>query len=76
MKNKKILLVFILCITLLVTGCSKNKSAKTSKKITSQKCQELGGQVVEIDTEKEYCPSGQEFLGMVTDVNCICGCCK
>lgn len=44
--------------------------------ITLAQCQELGGEAIEVDSEKKECPDGRINLGMVNDANRTYVCCR
>jgi len=52
---------------------------RNQTKITYKECIEQGGEIAERDSDtipSLACDSGQQFLGDVVDVRCLCVCCK
>jgi len=61
------------------SNVSETSNMNDDLEIINQECLDQGGQVVERDPAtfpKEACPEGTEFLGEITDLRCLCVCCK
>lgn len=73
----KYLTGFILILLICASGCLHNKSSEEIY-ILSEECRINGGEVTNIHPERGEtdCPDGKQNLGHVSDLNCICLCCK
>lgn len=68
MKKIGLILFFIL----VLAGCSIN----FDKEITSKECEKKGGKIANINSNGQSCTATQKNLGRVSDIKCICDCCK
>jgi len=72
----KWIVILLLIGIILILGCTTRIPINSDNELSNSACEAQGGHLASIQNDGTACASSEIDLGKVTDVKCVCQCCK